>query len=85
MPGRFLEAPAVVGRPRLTRIDAVHEDDGATLDHLQRRGERDGRAALPPFVLACRRCNGERGEPKPRRAACPVLSSPIEDKGRGAG
>ena len=66
---------------RLTRIEAVHEDDSATLDHLQRRGERDGRAILPPFVLACRACNRDRGQPRARRAACPV----IIEQGREAG
>jgi hypothetical protein len=63
---------------RLTRIEAVHEDDAATLDHLYRRGERGSAGHLPPSLLACRRCNSDRGEPKARSPpGCPV----VEGKG----
>jgi hypothetical protein len=54
--------------------------DAATLDHLQRRGERGGerkrntRRRLPLTVLACYQCNHARGEPPARpNPMCPVL------------
>jgi 5-methylcytosine-specific restriction endonuclease McrA len=60
---------------RVTRIEGVHEDDAATLDHLRRKGQR-GRAGsvFPDSVLACRRCNHARGQP-PGKASdvCPVI------------
>jgi hypothetical protein len=56
-------------------VDLPAELADAITDHLQRRGERDGRAAIPLFVLACRRYNSDRGKPQPRRAACPIVSA----------
>ncbi len=60
---------------RETRIEGVHEDDAATLDHLRRKGQR-GRpgSRFPDSVLACRRCNHARGQP-PGKASetCPVI------------
>lgn len=55
-----------------TRIDGVHEDDAATLDHLHRRGQRATRY-LPTVVLACRRCNNDRGQPPTVNTTCPIV------------
>jgi hypothetical protein len=60
---------------RETRIERVHEDDAATLDHLRRKGQRAGAGSVfPDSVLACRRCNHARGQP-PGKASdpCPVI------------
>jgi hypothetical protein len=54
-----------------TRIEGRHEPDAATLDHLHRKSQRAGRT-LPLVVLACRRCNNDRGEPPSVRATCPL-------------
>lgn len=59
-----------------TRIDGVHEPEAATLDHLHRKGQRAGRS-LPPVVLACRRCNNDRGEPPRVNTACPAVKGGI--------
>jgi 5-methylcytosine-specific restriction endonuclease McrA len=57
----------------VTRIEGVHQDDAATLDHLYPRGRRDGHA-LPSTVLACRRCNASRGRPpEPKGETCPAI------------
>jgi 5-methylcytosine-specific restriction endonuclease McrA len=56
----------------MTLINGRHEPDAATLDHLHRRSQREGRA-LPVAVLACRECNNHRGEPPAVNTTCPVL------------
>ena len=58
-----------------TKIEGVHQDDAATLDHLRRKGQRGKPGSIfSDSVLACRRCNHARGQP-PGRASetCPVI------------
>lgn len=58
----------------VTRIEGVHQDDAATLDHLRRRGERGRPSSLPDTVLACRLCNNTRGQPRAStNTGCPVV------------
>lgn len=59
---------------RVTRIEGVHEQDAATLDHLRRKSQRARPSSLPGTVLACKECNHARGQPKARSPdACPVV------------
>ncbi len=64
---------------RVTRFDAYDEPDAATVEHLySRRHPKRGRADkhLPSVVLACKRCNNERGAPGAEaREVCPVVSA----------
>jgi len=58
----------------VTRIKGVYESDAATLDHLQRKGERARASMFSDAVLACRRCNNKRGQLKAVAGdACPVI------------
>src|SRR5947209_3648046 len=50
----------------VTRFDAYDADDAATVEHVyhRRHPKRKGvRRFLPSVVLACKRCNNERGAP----------------------
>jgi len=61
----------------VTTIKTVNLPNSATVEHIYPRSDprrRDTRRHLPTFVLACSRCNGERGEKwasKPE--TCPVV------------
>jgi len=58
----------------VTRIEGVYESDAATLDHLRHKGERAKSGTFPDAVLACRRCNNKRGQPKAASTnECPVI------------
>lgn len=60
-----------------TRFDAYDEPDAATVEHIYhrlhpKRGRTDKH--LPSVVLACKRCNNERGAPEARVFdVCPVI------------
>jgi hypothetical protein len=62
---------------RVTRFDAYHEPDAATVEHIYHRAHpkrRSTRRHLPATVLACRKCNSERGAPEARAFdECPVI------------
>jgi hypothetical protein len=62
---------------RLTVFEAFNSDDAATLEHIYHRNHprrRDARRHLPGTVLACRRCNSERGSPEVTTGEeCPVI------------
>ena len=68
---------------RVTRFDAHNEEDAATVEHLySRRHPKRGRADkhLPSVVLACKKCNNERGAPPAEaREVCPVI---LAERGR---
>jgi hypothetical protein len=70
--------PACIWCGRVTRLDrGAGYSNAATVDHLQRRGLRDKintRRHLPATVLACYRCNHDRGQPPPPpNPMCPLL------------
>jgi hypothetical protein len=66
--------PLCIWCGRMTRIEGVHQEDAATLDHLRRRDERKRKSSIPDTVLACRECNNHRGQPKATTSdACPVV------------
>lgn len=59
---------------RVTRIESVQDDNAATLDHIHPKGHRQGKRLRT--VLACRRCNSRRGQPKATPSnVCPVIES----------
>ena len=63
---------------RATRLDAeMNADDAATVDHVYSRLHPRRQSPvrhLPPSVLACYRCNQERGAKRPTAGeTCPVL------------
>jgi 5-methylcytosine-specific restriction endonuclease McrA len=64
---------------RMTRFDAHDEPDAATVEHLyHRKHPKRGRADkhLPSTVLACRKCNNERGAPPTEaRDECPLIDA----------
>lgn len=74
-----------VTNPKLTRFDAHDEPDAATLEHIYHRNHpkrRSTKRHLPGCVLACRKCNAERGAPEARVfEACPVI---LAERGRKA-
>lgn len=63
---------------RVTRIEGTNEETAATLDHIHPRGHREGKRLRT--VLACRRCNSARGQPKAKALTCPL----VERLGRAA-
>ena len=58
---------------RVTRIEAVAEETAATLDHIHPKGHREGKRLRT--VLACRRCNANRGQPVAKPLTCPLVES----------
>jgi hypothetical protein len=64
---------------RLTDIRTEWLDKSATVEHLySRRHPKRGSARkyLPSTVLACRKCNSERGAPEARaHDECPVIEA----------
>jgi 5-methylcytosine-specific restriction endonuclease McrA len=65
---------------RVTRLTKPQGDhSAATVDHVYPRGHprrRDPRKHLPSFVLACAKCNHERGAPQATTGgACPFVKS----------
>jgi hypothetical protein len=69
----------------VTRFDAYHESDAATLEHIYHRRHpkrRSTKRHLPSYVLACRKCNSERGAPEAREfEVCPAVAA---ERRRGA-
>jgi len=67
----------------VTRFDAYDEPDAATVEHLYlRRHPKRGstKKHLPSVVLACRRCNNERGVPHVEaRGECPMYIRRAEE------
>jgi hypothetical protein len=64
---------------RETDIRTANAPDSATVEHIYHRGHpkrrQSTRRHLPDTVLACRRCNNERGAPAVEaREVCPVLA-----------
>ncbi|MFL6282749.1 MAG: HNH endonuclease [Pyrinomonadaceae bacterium] len=66
---------------RVTNIRTVNLGDSATVEHIyhkQHPRRRDTRKHLPSTVLACYRCNTERGAPEVTTSgACPVIEQTI--------
>jgi len=65
---------------RETDIRTVNGPDSATVEHIYHRGHpkrrQSTRRHLPDTVLACRRCNNERGSPPTTtHQTCPLLSA----------
>jgi CRISPR/Cas system Type II protein with McrA/HNH and RuvC-like nuclease domain len=62
---------------RETDITTANAEDSATVEHIYPRNHprrRDTRKVLPSTVLACARCNHERGTPATTTyRTCPVL------------
>jgi hypothetical protein len=62
---------------RVTRFDEHYTDDAATVEHVYHRAHpkrRSPKRHLPATVLACRKCNSERGAPEAREfSECPVI------------
>jgi 5-methylcytosine-specific restriction endonuclease McrA len=70
--GLWQRDPRCMWCGRVTRIESQQDDNAATLDHLHPRGHRAGKRIRS--VLACRRCNGARGQPKAiTNDVCPVV------------
>src|SRR5437868_8874207 len=70
---------------RITKFDEYYSDDAATVEHIYHRRHpkrHNGRRHLPSIVLACRRCNNERGAPEAvAHSECPVI---FAERKRGA-
>jgi 5-methylcytosine-specific restriction endonuclease McrA len=64
---------------RVTRFDAYADEDAATVEHIYHRRHpkrKGGRRFLPSVVLACRKCNNERGAPPAEaRNECPLIDA----------
>lgn len=64
---------------RVTRFDAYREPDAATVEHIYHRHHpkrQSTKRHLPATVLACRKCNSERGAPEAvAREVCPVIAA----------
>jgi 5-methylcytosine-specific restriction endonuclease McrA len=63
----------------MTRFEEHYTDDAATVEHIYHRRHprrRDASRHLPSVVLACRRCNNERGAPEAQAFdVCPVIAA----------
>jgi hypothetical protein len=63
---------------RVTKFDE-HDADAATVEHVYHRRHpkrKGGRRFLPSVVLACRKCNNERGAPEATAfEVCPVIEA----------
>jgi 5-methylcytosine-specific restriction endonuclease McrA len=70
----------------MTRFEEHYSDDAATVEHVYHRRHpkrRDGGKFLPSVVLACRKCNNERGAlPAESRGERPVIYAERKRQGR---
>jgi 5-methylcytosine-specific restriction endonuclease McrA len=61
----------------VTRFDAYADEDAATVERIYHRRHpkrKGGRRFLPAVVLACRKCNNERGAPGAKAfEVCPAI------------
>jgi hypothetical protein len=64
---------------RKTDITTANNSDSATMEHIYHKHHprrRDTRKVLPSTVLACAKCNHERGAPKVTTSdCCPLVES----------
>jgi len=69
----------------VTRFEEHYSDDAATVEHVYHRRypkRHDPRRHLPGTVLACKRCNNDRGAPEAvAHSECPVI---FAERKRGA-
>jgi hypothetical protein len=69
---------------RVTKFEEHYADDAATVEHVyhRRHPKRKGvRRFLPSVVLACKRCNNERGAPPAEaRDLCPLIGRGKEER-----